>query len=84
MDQMVNHIVQIPVLQRQFFQLLAQRMDFFGCQLFIDGRGSASTGWRLPLHRLDRGGCDTAPTCLAIHNIPLIPVKFIHPLEPIL
>ncbi len=56
MDQMVNHIVQIPVFQCQFFQLLAQRMDFFGCQLFIDGRGSGSTGWRLPLHFCAKSG----------------------------
>jgi len=43
MDQMVNYIVQIPMFQSQFFQLLAERMDFFGCQLFIDGRGSRAS-----------------------------------------
>jgi hypothetical protein len=43
MDQMVNYIVQIPMFQSQFFQLLAERMDFFGCQLFIDDRGSRAS-----------------------------------------
>lgn len=39
---MVNYVIQVPVFQRQLFQLLAERKDFFRCELFVYGRGSCA------------------------------------------
>ena len=40
MDEVVDNVVQIPVLEAQLVQLLVQRLDFFACQLVVDSRGS--------------------------------------------
>jgi hypothetical protein len=40
--QVVDDVIQIPVFQTQFFQLLAQCLDLVVCQLVVDGRGSCS------------------------------------------
>ncbi|MFQ5643707.1 MAG: hypothetical protein ACE5FQ_08405 [Thiogranum sp.] len=42
MDEVVNYVIQVPVFQRQLFQLLAERKDFFRCELFVYGRGSCA------------------------------------------
>jgi hypothetical protein len=37
---MVDDIVQVPVFEPQFFELLAQCADFFACQLIVDSPDS--------------------------------------------